>query len=194
MAKLTDTQLIVLSKAAQRDDGCAQLPEGLPKAASRKLGAALVARKLMREVRSKPGMPVWGNDHEDRPISLVILKAGRHAIGVENDAASPAPRPAAKTGVATEADRGAKSKPIRLSEGEAVDASAPASKRSQVIGMLSTPGGTTLPELVAATGWLTHTARAVLTGLRKKGYSIDRQRPEGVSVSTYRIVRQISKA
>ena len=78
MAKLTDTQLIVLSKAAQRDDGCAQLPEGLPKAASRKLGTALVARKLMREVRSKPGMPVWGNDHEDRPILVSVVAVAGH--------------------------------------------------------------------------------------------------------------------
>src|SRR3954454_15918117 len=60
MAKLTDTQLIVLSKAAARDDGLATIPEGLNKAAASKVGVSLVTRKLMREVQSPQG--VSGND------------------------------------------------------------------------------------------------------------------------------------
>lgn len=44
------------------------------------------------------------------------------------------------------------------------------SKISQVIALLQRPEGATLAELVAATGWLPHTARAALTGLRKKGH------------------------
>jgi hypothetical protein len=69
MAKLTDTQLIVLSKAAARDDGLATIPEGLNKAAASKVGASLVTRKLMREVQSKPDMPVWREDEEGRGTS-----------------------------------------------------------------------------------------------------------------------------
>ena len=34
--------------------------------------------------------------------------------------------------------------------------------------------GATLDALVNATGWLPHTTRAVLTGLRKRGFEIDR--------------------
>jgi Protein of unknown function (DUF3489) len=45
--------------------------------------------------------------------------------------------------------------------------------------------GATLDDLVAATGWLPHTARAVLSGLKKKGHTIDRQKVDGVS--RYRI-------
>ena len=43
-----------------------------------------------------------------------------------------------------------------------------------------------LAELVAATGWLPHTTRAALTGLRKRGYAvgIDRAKVRG---SVYRI-------
>ena len=41
--------------------------------------------------------------------------------------------------------------------------------------------------MVSATGWLPHTTRAALTGLRKRGYRIERQRSdEGKSI--YRIV------
>src|SRR5947209_14441763 len=83
MAKLTDTQLIVLSKAAAGDDGLATIPEGLNKAAAAKVGASLVTRKLMREVRSKPDMPVWREDEEGRRMSLIITLEGRDAIGIE---------------------------------------------------------------------------------------------------------------
>jgi hypothetical protein len=59
MAKLTDTQLIMLTNAAARDDGIAVVPPKMNKAAASKVEASLVARKLMRELRSKPGMPVY---------------------------------------------------------------------------------------------------------------------------------------
>src|SRR3954452_4626216 len=70
MAKLTDTQLIVLSKAAARSDGTAIIPEGLNKAAAAKVAASLLSHKLMREVRSKPDMPLWREDEEGRGTSL----------------------------------------------------------------------------------------------------------------------------
>ena len=99
MPKLSDTQLIVLSKAAGRDDGIAIVPEGLNKAAVAKVAASLVSRKLMREVRSKPGMPVWRDDEEGRGTSLVITRGGREAIGIEdgeNDSSKEAPVGAAE--------------------------------------------------------------------------------------------------
>ena len=92
MAKLTGSQIIVLSAAASRDDGIAIIPAKMNKAAASKVGSSLVARKLMREARSKPGMPIWRVDKDDRPISLVITRAGRNAIGVDEDAAAEAPR------------------------------------------------------------------------------------------------------
>jgi hypothetical protein len=64
MAKLTDTQLIVLSKAARREDGAAGVPDRMNKAAAAKVGASLVVRRLMREIRAKPGMPVWRMDDQ----------------------------------------------------------------------------------------------------------------------------------
>ena len=66
MAKLTDAQLIVLSKAAEREDGAAALPDRINKAAAAKVAASLVVRKLMREVRARNGMPVWRVDDDGR--------------------------------------------------------------------------------------------------------------------------------
>jgi hypothetical protein len=75
MAKLTDPQLIVLSAAGAREDGIAVVPAKMNGAAASKVGASLVTRKLMREVRSKPDMPVWRKGEDDRPISLMITRA-----------------------------------------------------------------------------------------------------------------------
>jgi hypothetical protein len=53
--KLTDTQLIVLSRAVQREDGAATLPDGITEKAAEKLAATLVEKALVREIRAKPG-------------------------------------------------------------------------------------------------------------------------------------------
>jgi hypothetical protein len=44
--------------------------------------------------------------------------------------------------------------------------------------------GATLNDMIAATGWLPHTTRAALTGLKKKGYAISSDKVDGVR--TYR--------
>jgi hypothetical protein len=71
-------------------------------------------------------------------------------------------------------------------------ASAPASEPSRttkiaaVIALLRREEGATLSELVETTGWLPHTARAALTGLRKKGHVLDKSKRG--DVTCYRIV------
>lgn len=62
------------------------------------------------------------------------------------------------------------------------DTIAPVSKIAHVTSMLERSGGATLAELVASTGWLPHTTRAALTGLRKKGYTLDKESRGGVTV------------
>ena len=55
------------------------------------------------------------------------------------------------------------------------------SKTGKVLSLLKRTEGATLDELVEATGWLPHTTRAALTGLRKKGHAIQRTKVDGVS-------------
>ena len=59
-------------------------------------------------------------------------------------------------------------------------------KRDQLAAMLVRDEGATLDQMIAATGWLPHTTRAALTGLRKAGYAIDSDKIDGVR--TYRAV------
>ena len=196
MAKLTDAQLIILSNAAARDDGIAVVPLKMSKSAASKVGASLTARKLMRELRSKPGMPVWRENDEGRSISLMITRAGRDAIGLDegkeamqtpHSESKPAPRlPSHSKG------DGPKSS---ASTPPALDVTLPraGSKQALVTEMLSVHGGATLETLIKATGWLPHTTRAALTGLRKRGFSIERSREAG-EASMYRIAPASNRA
>lgn len=47
-------------------------------------------------------------------------------------------------------------------------------KVAKLLTLLQTGTGASLEDMVEATGWLPHTARAALTGLRKKGYVIEK--------------------
>lgn len=60
----------------------------------------------------------------------------------------------------------------------AVKGSAELKKSATVEQLLTREGGTSLDELTSATGWQPHSCRAFLTGLRKKGWVIDRQKRE----------------
>ena len=190
MAKFTDTQLIVLSNAAARDDGIAVVPAKVNKAVAAKVGASLLARKLMRELRSKPGMPVWREDEDGRPISLMITRAGRDAIGVDEDEETKqAPRSDRKTAPRWPSHSNGDGRKSSASVPPPPNVASPraGSKQALVIEMLCAKMGATLNALVEATGWLPHTTRAALTGLRKRGFSIERTRENG-SDSIYRIV------
>jgi hypothetical protein len=59
------------------------------------------------------------------------------------------------------------------------------SKIAGVIALLKRDEGATLAQLAEATGWLAHTTRAALTGLRKKGHLIAKTSRGGRTV--YRI-------
>ena len=54
--------------------------------------------------------------------------------------------------------------------------------------MLVLEAGATIGELTGATGWLEHTTRAALTGLRHRGYELSLTRKERDGGSVYRIV------
>ena len=54
-------------------------------------------------------------------------------------------------------------------------------KIDAVFALLRREGGATLDEVIKLTGWLPHSARAALTGLRKKGHAIERSKVDGIS-------------
>jgi len=60
MAKFTDTQLIILSAASQRDDRGAELPANIKGEAVDKL----IRASLLEEVRAAGSLPVWRRDDD----------------------------------------------------------------------------------------------------------------------------------
>ena len=89
----------------------------------------------------------------------MVTPAGLKAIGVEIDG---------NVEVDVEIETDAMTSSVKPTRGT--------SKQQQVIDMLSRDMGATLAELCEATGWLKHSASAVLTGLRKKGHAITRDK------------------
>ncbi|WP_260599984.1 DUF3489 domain-containing protein [Sphingomonas endolithica] len=154
--KLDDLHLILLSTAAQRDDGnvlpvAATISDQLERVA--KALPALLKHRLVDEVVGLTTGPVWRTDGDER-FALVVNDAGRAAIGVSNNGGE-STTPA-----------------VELVEPLSTDAPRTGSKSAAVIALLQREQGAILIEMVEATGWLPHTTRAALTGLRKKGHAI----------------------
>ena len=62
------------------------------------------------------------------------------------------------------------------------------SKQALLVSLLMAAEGASLDTILVATGWLPHTVRAAVTGLRKRGYAIARLQNSGGKSSSYRIV------
>ncbi|MGE0719073.1 MAG: DUF3489 domain-containing protein [Alphaproteobacteria bacterium] len=168
MPKLTDTQLVILFTAAQRDDG-AVLP--LPTTIKAKGGAAsavlkvLLGKKLVAEVPARAQAPAWRGAKGKR-LGLVITDAGRRAIGIEvAEPVSAAPP---------------KSKRSRQAAASAASPRA-GTKQTLLVDLFRRDGGATIDEAVTATGWQPHSVRGAISGTLKKklGLAVASENVEG---------------
>jgi len=185
MTKLSDTQLVILSAAAQREDrNVLPLPGSLRGGAASKVVGALLSRKLIVETttdsRTKADAAlnrIWRNDEDGNAILLHITDAGLAAIGVEPESGDSAPTGAdeapsaeASQDAPAEADPAPKARTPRAG-----------TKQAKLIEMLGADGGATIDEIVAATGWQAHTVRGAMSGALKKklGLTITSEKIEG---------------
>ncbi len=149
MTKLNDLQLVLLSAAAQRDDGSLLPPPDHladQSARIRKVIPPLIKQELVAETTTTDDAKIWREEGETR-FALIITNAGRASIGVAHESVG--------------------------AQVEEVTLPSPApSKSAQVLALLRREEGGSLDDLVNATGWLPHSTRAALTGLRKKGHTI----------------------
>ena len=195
--KLSDTQLVMLSAAAQRDDRSLTPPEKLKGGAAHKVAAKLIAGGLVKEVKARAGMPVWRRDEQaGQSYALKLTATGARAIAVDSEDDAEAAGDKCRPGV--ELDRSPTlAQPGRTASGAFAEASpqtlagprAPRlrTKLAETVEMLRAPEGITIAELSEAMGWLPHTTRAVLTGLRKRGYALTLDRSDERRGSAYRI-------
>ena len=151
MPKLTDTQLVILTAAARRNDG-AVLP--LPKTLKANKGAlantikSLIKRGLIAERRTNAKDTIWREEGDDR-LTLSITGTGLTAIGIDT-ADGPA-------------NAGRDAKPGRKH-----------SKQSLLIDLLHRTDGASIDELSSALGWQAHSVRGAIAGAIKKklGFSV----------------------
>jgi len=183
MTKLSDTQLVILSAAAQREDrNVLPLPGSLRGGAAAKVVGALLSRGLIAETTTDSQTKadaalnrIWRNDEDGRAILLHITDAGLAAIGIEpvgGDSARTGAdaAPSVEEEASAEADPAPKARTPRTG-----------TKQAALIAMLRAPGGATIDEIVEATGWQPHTVRGAFAGaLRKKlGLEVTSEKVDG---------------
>ncbi len=153
MTKLSELQCLLLSHASQRDDGAmAPYPASVdPRGAIKALGA--LVRKGLAEERAGEGGAMLS----------FITAAGLAAIGVDDGASGALP--------SLDLEEEVTATPITLRQ----------SKPALVLDLMQREGGATIADMIAVTGWLPHSCRAALTGLRKKGHAVERFSREGVT-------------
>ena len=194
MTRLSDIQAVILSAAAQREDG-AVLP--LPEALKIKGGAV---QKVLTSLERKGLIARTGAPRGDDPPPLCITRAGLEAIGVEPEDDAEAPDPAlgeAPFVEVTGAPQGGAQAQERGPAGREAEGSEPApeaapaaktraprenTKQARMIELLRRREGATVEQIAEATGWQHHTIRGAISGALKKklGLTIEATRTREV--------------
>jgi len=157
-------QLVLLSEAAHHSERAVTIPKRLGGGALARVVGPLLAKGSVEAVPHRGEVPVYKTEADGSRRALVITDAGFLALGIELDApAAEAPTeqpvPARKKDAAA-GKRATPSNPVRQLR--------PGTKQELLIAMLRRPEGTTVPEVVAAMGWLPHTVRGATAGALKK--------------------------
>jgi len=168
MTKLSDTQAMILRAAAQRPEHIAlPLPESLRGGAAAKVVDAMIAKGFLEEVKAdirKGDLLLWRDKGDGYSTKLVATDAGFAAIGITFEDAH------TERTVAQEAatEETARDTATATEPAPTAHTQREGTKQAALIAMLRAPEGATLAEIVAATGWLKHTARAFMSGALKK--------------------------
>ncbi len=155
MTQLSDTQALILTAAAQRPDHIAlPLPDSLRGGAAAKAVSTMIAKGFLDEVNAdlRKGEPVWRETGDGHGTTLVATDAGLAAIGIEPGGASAKPTDEAAPKARTPRE---------------------GTKQATLIAMLRAPDGATIEEIMAATGWQSHTVRGAMAGALKKKLGLE---------------------
>ena len=128
MARLTDTQLIILSAASQREDRGVELPADVKGEAARKVVDKLIRAGLLEEVHAGGSLPIWRRDNESGAIALRVTSAGLAAIDAADEAMA---APEENSGRLASTGEGARSAPKAIASRKQVSVSPQKSARKR---------------------------------------------------------------
>jgi hypothetical protein len=191
--KLTDTQLVLLSAASQREDSVIELMPNLKGGAAHKGVGKLLSEGLIEEIPARVGLPVWRRDEVTGPVALHVTKRGLAAIQVDQDS-TPAesahdreqeakPDKPLRRVAAARRKKATKQAPRRSSK-----PSRGGSKQARVIEMLQRSQGATIATVMKATGWQPHSVRGFLTAVVRNKLGLSLTSEKSGEERVYRIV------
>lgn len=211
--------VILSAACARDDGAVFPITASLKGGALNKVLHSLIAKGLVEEVPAAVGDTVWRDEDEGRlTLRATAVACEALGIDAEDDDTPPSggagvgvsaaePEPASLGAAAASGNRGnvaatrgrgaenagteratapkATTAPDRADTGKVRSGT----KQALLIDLLRRKEGTTIAEIVAATGWLPHTARGAMAGALKKrlGLAIDSEKVEGRG-RVYRIV------
>jgi hypothetical protein len=159
VTKLSDTQLVLLSNAAKRDDHAIVVPPKLKGDALPQI-EAMLTRKLCSTIPKTGELPVWRKDENGVGLALIATAKGLEAVGIESSKLEKHAASSVKKSVEARTRKAPASK-----VDHAVRAN---SKIAKVVEMLRKPGGTSIKAMMKATGWQAHSVRGALSGAIRK--------------------------
>jgi len=177
MHKLSDSQLVILSTASQRPDGCVfPITLKLKGNAIGNVLKSLLTKGLLEEVPGRADDTLWRYD-DGAPLTLKASPAAYRHLGIDAEATSAIdalpdrdrpsgkrkPAEAAQTAAPVEADAKPRKEPSVRKD----------SKQAQMIAMLRRAKGATVEEIAETLEWQRHTVRGAIAGALKKRLGLE---------------------